>query len=120
MSEPIESTEPRVSTVNDAVVMMGANLPNHTMSAKGFGKWVRLGTNTPTVFRTRQEAWRAVAWIMAFVERQDLPEERTEANENYGPDGLYEIFEAVFKEANVELAPVMLALMDVEEEDSES
>lgn len=63
-------------TTNEHFVQRGANLPNHSSSAKGRGKWVRIGTTvTPSTFRTRQEAFRACAWVLALVEKQELPDE---------------------------------------------
>ena len=119
-------TEPTVavSTSNDALVMTGANLPNHTTSAMGLGKWVRIGSHTPTIFRTRQEAWRAVAWILALVEKHGLPDEKIDDNgfELPGPDGLLEILTAVHKQIGLDLAPLMLSLTtgsDVEDEEEE-
>lgn len=76
-----ETVEPEfpVSVANDYAINYGQNLANHTAAMRGLGKFVRVGMHTSTgdfpIFRTRQEAYRFIGWILAFVEKQELPDE---------------------------------------------
>jgi hypothetical protein len=64
-----------VNTQNQFTVHPGQNLPNHTTSMAGRGKYVRLGMSGPIVLRTKQEVYRLIAWLEIVEEIQDLPHE---------------------------------------------
>lgn len=57
-----------VKTDNEYMIQAGENLPNHTTSLTGRGKYVKVGIGKPMTFRTRQEAYRVCAWIMSMVD----------------------------------------------------
>lgn len=63
----------RVETVNDWVIGAGENLPNHSASLAGFGKFVRQSIPDVPLFRKKQEAFRYAAWLITQAER--LPDE---------------------------------------------
>lgn len=63
-----------INTSNDYWVSVGENLPNHTLSKEGFGKYVvAKSIMGPPLFRTKQEAFRFAAWVMLCAEV--LPDE---------------------------------------------
>lgn len=102
-----------INTTNDALVMMGANLPNHTTSLQGFGRWVRVGSNAQATmtFRTRQSVYRAVSWLLAMAERAQLPKSSPDEDRR-GPDASFvEILTAVFNEANADMDPLVEEFM---------
>jgi len=62
-----------INTSNDYLLMFGQNLPNHSTSIAGRGKFVRQSiVETPT-FRTAQQAYRYAAWLATMAEM--LPDE---------------------------------------------
>lgn len=101
-----------INTANDALVMFGANLPNHTVSQSGRGKWVRIGTTGITTFRDRQSVYRAAAWLLALTQKHELPNENPE--ELFHPDfGM--IVSEVFKQNNLDLSDLIESLLDTED-----
>lgn len=60
---------------NEFAVNSGTNMPNHSMSMRGRGKYVQVGTGTPPVLRTRQEVYRFVAHLLHHADLIDLPDE---------------------------------------------
>jgi hypothetical protein len=70
--EGIDET-PEIDTTNDFAMHSGENLPNHTMSLKGLGKFISQGVPTIPVFRTRQAAYRYAGWLISMAEL--LPDE---------------------------------------------
>lgn len=73
-SVPKETPPADVETINEFAISAGENLPNHTMSARGLGKYVQQGMPVYPVFRTRQAAYRYAAWIITMAEIH-LPDE---------------------------------------------
>lgn len=67
----------KVKTNCTFVVLVGENLPNHSMSLQGLSKFVRISgfsqNNNYPIVRTRQEAYRLAAHLLA--NSQDLPHE---------------------------------------------
>lgn len=61
-------TEPAIDTTNTYAIQTGENLPNHTTSLTGRGRFVKTGIAKPVIFRTRQEAYRFCAWVLALAE----------------------------------------------------
>lgn len=70
---PEEAPSVEIETINDWAIHLGQNLPNHTASLKGRGKFVRQGISEAPTFRTRQEAFRYAAWLISVAEV--LPDE---------------------------------------------
>lgn len=62
-----------VNTENEYALMIGQNLPNHTMTAQGKGRFVKVGFPSVPTFRTRQQAYRFCAYALALAEI--LPDE---------------------------------------------
>lgn len=69
---------PPVNTTNDGIILSGENLPNHSTSMRGRGKFVGSGMQHAPQWRTRQELYRFVAWALLFEERHGLPNEEGE------------------------------------------
>lgn len=65
---------PPVETINEYAINAGQNLPNHTSSLNGLGKYVRQGVPELPTFRTKQQAYRYAAWLITMAEIQ-LPDE---------------------------------------------
>lgn len=66
--------EVEVKTVNDYIIGFGENLPNHSESMSGRGKYVRqMRADLPT-FRDRHVAYRYAAYIITMAEL--LPEDK--------------------------------------------
>jgi hypothetical protein len=61
-------------TINDWAIHGAENLPNHTASQRGRGKFVRQGLAEVPTFRTRQEAFRYAAWLVTVADIH-LPDE---------------------------------------------
>lgn len=57
-----------VSTQNEFDLTAGENLPNHTTSMMGRGKFVTAGAHRPMIWRTKQSAYRFAAWLLALAE----------------------------------------------------
>lgn len=83
---------------NEFGVLAGENLPNHTTSLQGLGRFVRVAIGNPTV-RTRQGAYRLAAHILAKA--QTLPHETEEGEEI--PHGWEEVLDAILGVENVDL-----------------
>lgn len=66
--------------LNSYVVTRGENLPNHSTSLAGKGKFVGISTY-PVQLRTAQEAYRLAAWLIVMAEghlpNEDGAEEHT-------------------------------------------
>lgn len=71
---------PDVNTLNEFAVQAGNNLPNHTSSMMGRGKYVKLGVSGPVILRTKQQAFRLIAWLETMTEAQGLPDEDDSAH----------------------------------------
>lgn len=95
MSKEIESTEEEfvVDTTDEFGVLSGENLPNHSTSMQGRGKFVRVAIGNPTV-RTKQAAYRLAARIVGHA--QSLPDEDV-------PHTWDEVLDAVVTEMGVEI-----------------
>lgn len=63
-----------IETVNEYAIHSGQNLPNHSMSIAGLGKFVRQGMEGAPIFRTKQAAYRYAAWLITVAEIS-LPDE---------------------------------------------
>jgi len=76
MAKPIKGIldSPEVNTQNDYAISVGQNLPNHTTSLVGRGKYVRQMISNFPIFRTKQEAYRYAAYLMLLAENS-LPDE---------------------------------------------
>lgn len=61
-----EST-PTVDITNKFAIQVGENLPNHSTSLIGRAKFVKPGIGIMPIFRTKQEAFRFCAWVMALA-----------------------------------------------------
>jgi len=72
MADKLE-VQPPIDTTNQYAMQTGENLPNHTTSLTGRGKFVKVGLALPVTFRTRQQAFRFCAWALALAEV--LPDE---------------------------------------------
>lgn len=70
------------SLVNSYVVTRGENLPNHSTSLAGRGKFIGVSVY-PIQIRTEQEAYTFAAWIVAMAE-DFLPP----SHDNHGVDDI--------------------------------
>lgn len=62
-----------VKTQNDYIIGAGENLPNHSETIRGRGKYIRqMRADIPT-FRDRQTAYRFCAYVLAMADV--LPDE---------------------------------------------
>lgn len=59
---------PELNTTNDWGITKGENLPNHSASQMGRGKFVRQGRSDIPTFRDRQTAYRYAAWLVAMAD----------------------------------------------------
>jgi hypothetical protein len=69
---------PAVAWLNQFLVGVGENLPNHALTAMGRGKFVVFYDPNAChriVIRTKQEAYRLVAWLLLQVDLHALPDE---------------------------------------------
>lgn len=57
-----------IDTTNEFILHSGENLPNHSMSMIGKGKYVAQGLATIPLFRDRQAAYRYAAWLICMAE----------------------------------------------------
>ena len=71
--ENVRSVTP-VDTSNDYLLSASQNLPNHSTSLAGRGKFVRQSLHTIPTFRARQEAYRYAAYLVEMAETH-LPNE---------------------------------------------
>lgn len=56
-----------VDTTNEFGLINGENLPNHSMSLRGRGKFIRAGYAVSVEFRTRQAALRFAAHLVSMA-----------------------------------------------------
>ena len=70
MTQPV----PEVNSTNEFMLGYGENMPNHTQTMRGRGKYVKPGLPTPIAFRTKQEVYRFAAWAMTMGDAM-LPDE---------------------------------------------
>lgn len=70
-----DNSEPEipVNTVNEYILMTGQNLPNHSTSLAGRGKYVKVGRHGEPIYRTKQEAYRYAAYLLTMADT--LPDE---------------------------------------------
>lgn len=59
---------PEVDNTNEFIISKGENLPNHSTSMRGLGKFVRQSTPVVPEFRTRHAAYRYAAWLITQAE----------------------------------------------------
>jgi hypothetical protein len=62
-----------IDITNEFALHTGQNLPNHTSSLEGRGKFVRVGYPAPVIFRSKQEVYRFCAYALSMAET--LPDE---------------------------------------------
>lgn len=62
-----EATEVKVITDNEYAIGAGQNLPNHSTSMNGRGRFVRQTLDRFPTFRTKQQAYRYAAWIIEMA-----------------------------------------------------
>lgn len=55
-----------IDTVNEYMIGSGENLPNHSLSQMGKGKFVRQQVSGVPTFRTQQEIFRYAAWLITL------------------------------------------------------
>jgi hypothetical protein len=63
-----------VDTQNSYMLSAGQNLPNHSTSMAGRGKFVRQALGKIPEFRTKQQAYRYAAWLITMADSW-LPDE---------------------------------------------
>ncbi len=73
-----DSDRPTVNTNNDGAIMSGNNLPNHSTTLAGRGKFVGSAAQRVPQWRTKQELYRFIGWALVMEERHDLPNEEGE------------------------------------------
>lgn len=61
-------TATEVDITNEFALHSGVNLPNHSTTLAGRGKFVRVGLSGPLVFRTKQQAYRFAAHLVSKAE----------------------------------------------------
>lgn len=69
---PQELTFIQIDVTNEFALHTGTNLPNHSTTLSGRGKFVRVGSERP-LFRTKQSAYRFAAWLLVMSDV--LPDE---------------------------------------------
>lgn len=67
---------------NEYLLSCGQNLPNHTMSQAGRGKYVAQSIASIPMFRTKQAAFRYAAWLIELADGQ-LPDELDAASPTF-------------------------------------
>lgn len=77
MAEPKAVEQRPVNCENEYAIVTGENLPNHSTSMLGRGKFVKVGSVSAPVFRTKQEAYRFCAWVICYADV--LPDEEDNA-----------------------------------------
>lgn len=75
MPEGLPAEELAVRVDNERGLIAGENLPNHTTSMQGRGKFIMATTPGPFIIRTRQEAFRMMAHLERLIEQHALPDE---------------------------------------------
>lgn len=74
MTEPEAAPTHKPSAANEYNIGTGENLPNHSASLAGRGKFIRQRMPDMPTFRTKQSAFRYAAWLVALAE-DFLPDE---------------------------------------------
>jgi hypothetical protein len=76
MAQPIAGIPdpPPIDTINEYAMSAGQNLPNHSTSIAGRGRFVRQGVPEVPTFRTKQQAFRYAAWLIEMAGNH-LPDE---------------------------------------------
>lgn len=74
--------QPEIQTQNDFALCAGQNLPNHSTSMIGRGRFVRQGKSEVPIFRTKQDAYRYAAWLILLAEVH-LPDDDGQENVTY-------------------------------------
>lgn len=72
--EETEAASQEINTSNDFLLSAGQNLPNHSTSLAGRGRFVRQSLTEIPTFRTKQEAYRYAAYLITMAEVH-LPDE---------------------------------------------
>lgn len=62
-----------IKTINDFLIGGGENLPNHSASMMGRGKFIRQNRSDVPTFRDRQTAYRYAAYLITLADV--LPDE---------------------------------------------
>ncbi len=62
------SPTPPSSDWNEWSLHTGENLPNHTKSLIGHGRFVTVGVPGRVLFRTREEVYRFCAWALHYAD----------------------------------------------------
>lgn len=57
-----------IETENTFALHAGQNLPNHTTTMQGKGRYVAQGVPYPANFRDKQAAYRYAAWLITLAE----------------------------------------------------
>ena len=57
-----------IKVINDYMISSGENLPNHSASAMGRGKFIRQSRPDIPTFRDRQTAFRYAAYIILMAD----------------------------------------------------
>jgi hypothetical protein len=65
--DTVENVEP-IETQNDFALHAGQNLPNHSTSLAGRGRYVRQSFQEVPIFRDRESAYRYAAWLITMAE----------------------------------------------------
>jgi hypothetical protein len=63
-----------IDTINEYAMSAGQNLPNHSTSIAGRGRFVRQSIPDVPTFRTKQQAYRYAAWLIEMAGNH-LPDE---------------------------------------------
>lgn len=69
-----DNSTPEIDTRNEWFLAAGQNLPNHSTSLEGRGRFVRQSIPVVPTFRNKQEAYRFAAWLITLAENH-LPDE---------------------------------------------
>lgn len=60
--------QPVIETRNDFALAAGENLPNHSASMLGRGKFIRQSRSDVPTIRDRQTAYRYAAWLVLMAD----------------------------------------------------
>lgn len=77
----MESELPEIDITNRYILGAGENLPNHSATLQGRGKFVRQSLTEIPTFRTRQDAYRYAAYLVTLAEKWLPDEEGCEAQD---------------------------------------
>lgn len=65
-----------ISAANEYLLIQHQNLPNHSATRDGRGKFVTQQLSEIPLFREKQDAFRYAAWLITLAEKlPDVPEE---------------------------------------------